>query len=132
MNSEPGIQRLQASRRRETRSLFSRQHGSRSRELCAAGNKAAPRNSENADGELEPVRLTAIAIAAAKSRAHAQAARPESLERAAIHEPDVSARAYASSGLRERMTDTLAMPSSLPAANRPWPARIRHRRLVLA
>jgi hypothetical protein len=61
MNSEPGIQRLQASRRRETRSLFSRQHGSRSRELTAAGNKAAPRNFENADGESKTQGLSATA-----------------------------------------------------------------------
>ena len=59
MNSEPGIQRLQASRRRETRSLFSRQHGSRSRELTAAGNKAAPRNFENTDGESKTQGLSA-------------------------------------------------------------------------
>ena len=48
----------------------------------------------------KPVRLAAIAIAAATSHAHAQEDGPESLGRAAIQEPSMSVRAYASSGVR--------------------------------
>ena len=61
MNSEPGIQRLHASRRRETRSLFSRQHSRRSPELTADGTRAAQRNLENTDGESKTQGLSATA-----------------------------------------------------------------------